>query len=376
MAYGFNLGQIEGLDSSVKTVTLTIANATESNTYTLTYNVADDYWGFSSDTRNIELYLENQYILFDSDLEETDVGDTYNVTLSVNDVEENFKSAVETVLVDNGLISEPDILFDGTITITEEDTQGVEIPFDMDVSSYPFEKWTVTVNGLEIPYQADEQMFILADDNIGYSVYDNDGVYMFQVINIQDDSYPPVPGDYQVLITVTTSSGGALPSVTIDDTGSVLGVKDNGVWGVDDRFKYLPSPGSPGSPDASISGSCLASSRGEKFIWKQINPIPLTTNVKTEAEIYLPIHYRGVATTEYVQVRPHGAAQYNNGGSLFLLLNDLEAGEDVNPAFVEITPPNLSLGGSGSYSLRATITRGTDNDSNKYTYNFQWVPET
>ena len=199
MSYGFKLGQIEGLDPSVQTVTATIANATESNTYTLTYNVADDYWGFSSDRREIELYLENQYILFVSDLEETDVGDTYNVTLSVNGIEENFKSAVETVLVDNGLIGEPETLFDGTITITAEDTQGVEIPFDMDVSSYPFEKWTVTVNGLNLQYT--ERGFQVIDDNIGYSVGDNNGVYVLEVASTSaGHPYPPVPGDYQVKI--------------------------------------------------------------------------------------------------------------------------------------------------------------------------------
>lgn len=199
MSYGFNLGQIEGLDSSVQTVTLTIANATESNTYTLTYNVADDYWGFSSDSREIELYLENQYILFVSDLEETDVGDTYNVTIFTESVDENFKSAVETVLVDNGLMGEPETLFDGTITITAEDTQGVEIPFNMNISSYPFEKWTVTVNGLNLSY--DSRGFSIVDDNIGYLVLDNDGAYMLQVASIPDTGHPPVPGDYQVKIT-------------------------------------------------------------------------------------------------------------------------------------------------------------------------------
>lgn len=217
MAYGFNLGQIEGLDTSVQTVTLTIANATESNTYTLTYNVADDYWGFSSDRREIELYLENQYILFVSDLEETDVGDTYNVTLSTSAVEENFKSAVETVLVDNGLINAPETLFDGTITIKAEDTQGVEIPFDKDVSSYPPKKWTVTVNGLEMQYDANRNTFMLAHDNIGYTVFDKDGVYMLQAVSIPDTGHPPVPGDYQVKITGASDGEKEKPTVLFVD---------------------------------------------------------------------------------------------------------------------------------------------------------------
>ena len=212
--YGFNLGQIEGLDSSVKTVTLTIANATESNTYTLTYTTDEydnDLWtddiNFEND--NIKLYHytgEEVFKLRTLFLTPSDVGDTYNVTISTSTVEENFKSAVETVLVDNGLISAPETLFDGTITITAEDTQGVEIPFDMDVSAYPFEKWTVTVNGLNLPYTGDS--FQITDDNTGYGVFDIDGVYTFRVVNIQDESYPPVPGDYKLEITWTAESGG------------------------------------------------------------------------------------------------------------------------------------------------------------------------
>lgn len=220
--YGFNLGQIEGLDSSVQTVTLTIANATESNTYTLTYDALDDYWGFSSDRREIALHLENQYMLFVSDLKETDVGDTYNVTLSTSAVEENFKSAVETVLVDNGLISEPETLFDGTITITAEDAQGVEIPFDKDVSSYPLEKWTVTVNGLEIPYQAVNNAFMLESNNIGYSVGDITGVYTLQVVNIQGENYPPVPGDYQVKITGVSDGEKEKPAALVVNLGDAI----------------------------------------------------------------------------------------------------------------------------------------------------------
>ena len=372
--YGFNLGQIEGLDSSVKTVTLTIADQSTTNTYTLAYNETNTDWE-AEGAKLYDLGSSQGYALEIAAFDSTDVGDTYNVTLSVDGVEENFKSAVETVLVDNGLISgsETITLFDGTITITAEDIDGVEIPFDMDVSSYPFKNWTVTINGLEIPYQADENYFGLEDGNIGYNVYDDAGVYPFVTTNIQDESYSPVPGDYQVLITFTISSSGGLPSVTTDDTGSLLGVKDDGMWGIDDRFKYLPSPGSPDSPDASLSGSCLASSRGETFIWKQINPIPLGTNVLSETEIYLPIHYNGVATTEYVRVRPHNSAEYSHRGSLFLLLNDPENSESVGPAFVEIAPPNLSSGGSGSYSLHATITRGADG---KYTYRFQWISDT
>lgn len=235
--YGFNLGQIEGLDSSVQTVTLTIANATESNTYTLNKVNEDPLaWADGLDEESTTVYImltdgvaELNVIAFT----ESDVGDTYNVTISTSAVEENFKSAVETVLADNGLIGEPETLFDGTITITAENTQGVEIPFDMDVSSYPFEKWTVTINGLEIPYQANERAFQAVDNNIGYGVFDADGVYTLQVVNIQDENYPPVPGDYQVKIVGVSESGGGsgsdLPAVTEDDEGKQLTVV-NGEW--------------------------------------------------------------------------------------------------------------------------------------------------
>lgn len=211
MAYGFNLGQIEGLDSSVQTVTLTIANATESNTYTLNYHLNEDdmdSW-FDDDETFLLVITPIGSLLGVPEFTESDVGDTYNVTLSTSAVEENFKSAVETVLADNGLISVTETLFDGTITITAEDVQGVEIPFDKDVSSYPFEKWTVTVNGLEIPYQAAHNAFILESDNIGYSVFGNDGIYGLEVISMTGADYPPVPGDYQVKIVYTSESGEA-----------------------------------------------------------------------------------------------------------------------------------------------------------------------
>lgn len=214
--YGFNLGQIEGLDSSVKIVTLTIANATESNTYTLTYTTDkydNDLWtddiNFEND--NIQLYHytgEEVFKLRTLFLTPSDVGDTYNVTISTSAVEENFKSAVETVLVDNGLINAPETLFNGTITITAEDRQGVEIPFDMDVSSYPIEKWTVTVNDEPLEYNG--EVFANVTETHVYVVGNNNGVYRFLARN--DDGI--IPGDYQVKITGIAGEGGGESGVT------------------------------------------------------------------------------------------------------------------------------------------------------------------
>lgn len=227
--YGFNLGQIEGLDSSVKTVTLTIANATKTNTYTLKYSSENGDYGWTDSGSvvdyTIALYKNDDDVfdLYKTNFSGSDLGDIYNVTISTSAVEENFKSAVETVLVDNGLIGEPETLFDGTITITAEDVQGVEIPFDMDVSSYPFEKWTVTINGLEIPYQEDANGFVLEVDNIGYGVFDNNGVRMLSVVNIQDESYPPVPGDYQVKIVGISESGSSGTNLPPIDTSTNYG---------------------------------------------------------------------------------------------------------------------------------------------------------
>ena len=209
--YGFNLGQIEGLDSSVKTVTLTIANATESSTYTLTYTTegANELWtddiNFEHDTIRLYHYANEVFELRTNFLTDSDVGDTYNVTLSTSAVEENFKSAVETVLVDNGLIGESETLFDGTITITDGPA---EIPFDMDVSSYPIEKWTVTVNDEPLEYNG--EVFINETETHVYVVGKNDGVYMFLARN--DDDI--IPGDYQVKITGIAGEGSGESGVT------------------------------------------------------------------------------------------------------------------------------------------------------------------
>lgn len=94
MAYGFNLGQIEGLDSSVKTVTLTIANATESNTYTLTY-VNSEGW---ADLDNTLTVVDGNFHLQVIGITDSNLGEVYDITLTTESVEPNFKAAVKETI--------------------------------------------------------------------------------------------------------------------------------------------------------------------------------------------------------------------------------------------------------------------------------------
>lgn len=102
--YGFNLGQIEGLDSSVQTVTLTIANATESNTYTLTYSNALAGWGDSSSMETATVALTSSYpnvsgfALIMLTYDASNVGQTYNIQIKGETVDASFKSAVGQVV--------------------------------------------------------------------------------------------------------------------------------------------------------------------------------------------------------------------------------------------------------------------------------------
>lgn len=85
---------IEGLDSSVKTVTVVRSNTTESNTYTLNYNEVDAFWtGEGAELREDGEY----YSLTFFDLTESDIGKVYNITISAERVEPNFKAAMEEV---------------------------------------------------------------------------------------------------------------------------------------------------------------------------------------------------------------------------------------------------------------------------------------
>lgn len=108
MAYGFNLGQIDGLDSSVQTVTLTIADQSTANTYNLAYN--DTKTGWETDCAKLyDLGSSQGYALEITALTSEDVGDSYNVSISADEVTETFKAAVELVL--------PSSIFDITQTL-------------------------------------------------------------------------------------------------------------------------------------------------------------------------------------------------------------------------------------------------------------------
>ena len=110
LRYGFNLGQIEGLDSSVKTVTLTVTDATESHVYTLQHTTDrydNNLWTDDIDTGLIHLFHINGGDTFGLDMAnftESDIGDTYNIKLSIENIDPNFKAAVEEVIgVSGGL---------------------------------------------------------------------------------------------------------------------------------------------------------------------------------------------------------------------------------------------------------------------------------
>ena len=102
--YGFNLGQIEGLDSSVKTVTLTMANATESNTYTLPYSNTLRGWADSPSPETATVVLASSYpnvdgyVLVMFTFDGSNVGQTYNIQINTETVEASFKSAVGQVV--------------------------------------------------------------------------------------------------------------------------------------------------------------------------------------------------------------------------------------------------------------------------------------
>lgn len=99
----FHLEGIEGLDSSVKTITAVRSNATESNTYTLNYSEIDAVWT----SEGAELQESHQagdeyYSLTFFDLTDADYGKVYNITLSTESIEPNFKAAVEEVIAESG----------------------------------------------------------------------------------------------------------------------------------------------------------------------------------------------------------------------------------------------------------------------------------
>lgn len=225
MAYGFNLDYIEGLDSSVPNVTLTLSKDAVSNSYYLTYISDDSAW--VDNPNNIGISLSNYegegaYLNVES-FDETDVGDEYTINLSATNVTDSFKTAVEKVLVEKGVINETTILFDGTLTIDSLDPQPVEIIFDTDISKFSTGSWDVSVNGEKLIYDSSNNSYNSdGSGGIAYSIFpgETEGQYMFGAYDITDEPFQLIPGDYNATITAVEPSGTNLPPI---DTSTSYG---------------------------------------------------------------------------------------------------------------------------------------------------------
>lgn len=135
----FQLEGVEGLDSSVKTITVVRSNATESNTYTLNYNELDADW--ASEDALLQSGSE-YYSLTLHDLTNADIGKVYNITISAEGIEPNFKVAVEEVAnvvyetpadVENAIMSALPSLFAGAIQSGKSNTT-VTLPTDAETA--------------------------------------------------------------------------------------------------------------------------------------------------------------------------------------------------------------------------------------------------
>ena len=358
--YGFNLGQIEGLDSSVQTVTLTIANATESNTYTLV-STSGNTWVSNPEVEPVEseIILSTlngdgvTFIITLKSFTESDVGDAYNVTLSTSAVEENFKSAVETVLADNGLISEPETIFDETLTLIDEELY-YELPSDFPDGWY--ENAVCTVNGVEIPKDPESEYgFMLLTNAISVTVsyIPSDGgrsaALSFSYCDVPND-YAIIPGDYQVKITGVSASGGGssgLPNVSASDNGSVLGVV-NGEWNVDERLKDYPSI----SNNAGVVLGFGVNKDGDR-IAQQIVPIPMNRTSYSSNTFYLPFKGDGGTFPSYVNVELVGAP---TGVSNPAYMLQKQSATSWKFAYAAMIP--VPVGDNGTYTLKATGSGG------------------
>lgn len=365
MAYGFNLGQIEGLDSSVQTVTLTIANQSESNTYTLNKANEDPLvWSDNPDPESAAVYImltDGVAGLYVVAFTESDVGDAYNVTLSTSAVEENFKSAVETVLADNGLISEPETIFDETLTLTDEELF-YELPSDFPDGWY--ENAVCTVNGVEIPKDPDEDNAFKLETDL---------IYVHVVYIPPDDEYPAtldfsycdvpndyaiIPGDYQVKIVAQVGSGGGdssgLPDVSASDNGSVLGVI-NGEWSVDDRLKDYPSIS---DNNGDVLGFGL--DRDGNRVAQSIVPAPLKRNSYSNNTFYLPFKDSNLTQPQYFEVNLENRPNNQNLANTAILVD--------NAQYFNFNTALLNLAVPGTYTLKANVDNGL--------VSFEWVKDT
>lgn len=203
--YGFNLGQIEGLDFSVETVTLTIANATESNTYTLTA-YSNRGWQDKLDDATVGLYPNNNldgYIIFISDLSASDLGKTFAITIASNKATADFVYASGLALTEVGVTSVPYVLFDDEITLGAEPDL-IEI---MNGKLFPFENLIVTCDEKRLPYTGGS--YSLVSDGLLYDFQIFDGAYFLKVMQIP--SGQPFVGNIHLRVTSNMPMNFSLP---------------------------------------------------------------------------------------------------------------------------------------------------------------------
>lgn len=100
IGYGFKLGQIEGLSSSVEKVNLTLAGETSSS-YILTYIEADNIWNDNDDNPSVVLFYHpvlEEYVIYVINMDESDVGDEYTINLSTPETpSQSFVNALQMV---------------------------------------------------------------------------------------------------------------------------------------------------------------------------------------------------------------------------------------------------------------------------------------
>lgn len=170
---------IEGLDSSVQTVTVTIANATESNTYTLMYNDTFGIWADSSSPETFTVVLapsrtsDDGFGLAMRAYDASDVGDTYNVTLAKEEVAKDFVDATVKAINQSGYpyITNNTGVYSGSVVVDEEHSGSPisitsDFPTDIPVESIP--ELTVKINGNPTTYSYSRGEHIFAyqtDDN-------------------------------------------------------------------------------------------------------------------------------------------------------------------------------------------------------------------
>ena len=251
MAYGFNLGQIEGLDSSVKTVMLTIANATESNTYTLNKVNEDPLaWSDNPDFESTTVYImltDGVAGLYVVAFTESDVGDSYNVTLAKEEVAKNFVDATVKAINQSGYpyITNNTGVYSGSIVVDEEHIgEAISIsdfPTDIPVEIIP--ELTVKINGNPTTYsfsRGEHNFYIYGTDGIEstLTIYEGDddpignidfrsnlaGVYTITV-NLEETT---LDENFKSGVEEAVSDR-LLPEVTDADNGKAL-VVVNGAW--------------------------------------------------------------------------------------------------------------------------------------------------